>query len=264
MKITFLGTGGGRFTVLKQLRASGGWVLEMDNEMLHIDPGPGALVRAKQYGVDLTKLTGVLVSHCHPDHYTDLEMIIEVITNGGTKKRGVFLSNEYVISGDSSGDFRKIVSDYHLKNLERYEILKPGDKTNIGGIQVTAVKAKHSEPKTLGFVFRSSKIIGATSDGEYYEGQEQAFKNCDYLLVNCLRYRTHSWPGHMNSIMAKELIGKARPKLAVLKDFGMQMLKGKAEQEAKWITEQTGVKTIAARDGMVLNSESKGLDKFIE
>ena len=40
----------------------------------------------------------------------------------------------------------------------------------------------------------------------------------------------------------------------------------KLEQEAKWITEQTGVKTIAARDGMVLNSEleGKGLEKFIK
>ena len=251
--------------VLKQLRASGGWILEMDNEMLHIDPGPGALVRAKQYNVNLSKLTGVLVSHCHPDHYTDLEMIIEVITNGGTKKRGVLLSNEFVIKGNN-GEYRKVVSDYHLQKIERYEILKPGDKTHIGKVEIIAVKTKHSEPKTLGFVFKGSKTIGATSDGEYYQGQEEHFRDCDYLLVNCLRYRTQSWPGHMNSIQAKELIEKTKPKLAVLKDFGMQMLKGKAEQEAKWITEQTSVKTIAARDGMVLNSEkeSKGLEKFIK
>ena len=267
MKITFLGTGGGRFVIIKQLRASGGCILEMDGEMLHIDPGPGALVRAKQFAVNLSKLTGILVSHCHPDHYTDLEFVVEAMTEGTKKKRGVLITNEYVIKGGD--EFRKVISDYHLKCLERYEILNPGDKTHIGKIEITGVKAKHSEPKTLGFVFKGSKTIGATSDGEYYKGQEKHFRGCDYLLVNCLRTRHEDWPGHMNAHQAKELIGKAKPGLAILKDFGMKMLRGNAEKEAKWIQETTGVKTIAARDGMILGSEKKvkketGLKKFMK
>jgi phosphoribosyl 1,2-cyclic phosphodiesterase len=251
-KLTFLGTGGGRFAVIRQVRASGGWVLDMDGELLHIDPGPGTLVRAKQFHINLSKLTGVLVSHCHPDHYTDLEMVVEAMTCGGTRKRGVLLSNQNVIRG--SGNYNKVISDYHLKKLQRYEIMKPGDTATIGTVTIAAVKATHSEPQTLGFVFSGSKRIGATSDGEYYPGQENCFKGCDLLIVNCLRTRHDPWPKHMNARMAQELIKKAQPKRALLKDFGMKMLKeAAAEKEAAWIAHTTGVPTDAATDGMVIS-----------
>ena len=47
-KIIFLGTGGDSIVVGKQLRASGGIILQIDDNQFHIDPGPGALVRARQ------------------------------------------------------------------------------------------------------------------------------------------------------------------------------------------------------------------------
>ena len=47
MRLTFLGSGGGRWVVLRQLKASGGFVLELSDQKMHVDPGPGALVRAK-------------------------------------------------------------------------------------------------------------------------------------------------------------------------------------------------------------------------
>ena len=43
--IKFLGTAGARVVVSKQLRASGGVWIKYQDTNLHIDPGPGALVR---------------------------------------------------------------------------------------------------------------------------------------------------------------------------------------------------------------------------
>ncbi len=265
MKITFLGTAGGRIVIMTQMRASGGFVLEMDNERIHVDPGPGALVRAKQYGVKLRKLTGLIVSHAHPDHYTDAEMIIESMTDGTRKKRGVLTGNEYVIKGGK--DYRPAISPFHLKLLERYEILKPGGKTKIGNIEITATQTKHGEEKALGFVFKGSKTLGYTGDGEYFQGQEKYFKGCDYLLLNVLRSRGTKWPEHMNTEHAAKLVSKVRPSLAVIQHFGMLMLKANPEKEATWIEKQTGVRTIAAHDGMTIDFEKSsehGLDKWIK
>jgi len=249
-KITFLGTGGGRFVIITQVRATGGLVLEMDGEMLHIDPGPGALVRAKQYGVNLRKLTGILVSHNHPDHYADAEVAIEPMTAGGKNKKGVIIGSDYVINGGNG--YHAVFSKYHLDRVKEYRALKPGDKTNIGRIKITATPTKHKEVRGIGFVFRGSRKIGYTSDGEYIKEQEQYFQDCDCLILNCLRPRNENWPEHMNAEQAGQLIEKTKPRLAVLQHLGMKMLKGVCFKEAAWIQKQTGIKTIAAKDGMKL------------
>ncbi|MCX6818319.1 MAG: MBL fold metallo-hydrolase [Candidatus Aenigmarchaeota archaeon] len=263
MKITFLGTAGGRILIMTQMRASGGWILEMDGETIHVDPGPGALVRAKQYGVDLRKLTAIAISHAHPDHYTDTEIIIESMTNGTRKKRGILLGNEHAIKGGS--DYRQVVSPFHLRLLEKYRALEPGKMMKVGSIEITATPTKHREEKGIGFVFRGSKTLGYAGDGEYFAGMERHFEGCDYLILNVLRPRSANWPGHMNTAQAKELISKVRPKLVMIQHFGMLMVKAGPEKEAKWIEEQTGVRTIAATDGMNIDPEKAlayGLGKW--
>jgi ribonuclease BN (tRNA processing enzyme) len=242
-KITFLGTGGGRFVVINQLRATGGIVIEMDSEMIHIDPGPGTLVRAKQFGIKLRKLTAVLISHAHPDHYADGEMVIEAMTVGAQKKKGIVIASNSVFESGK-------ISKYHLDSVKKAISLKAGESAMVGRIKITSTPTKHSEPGGIGFVIEGSHRIGYTSDGEYFAGQENFFKGCDVLILNCLRPRDEIWPDHMDANQAKKLITLTKPKLAILNHFGMRMLKV-AEREAAWITEQTGVKTIAARDGQI-------------
>jgi ribonuclease BN (tRNA processing enzyme) len=263
MKITWLGTGGGRIVVINQLRASGGWVLEMADQIVHVDPGPGALVRAKQYGVKFSKLTGVVVSHAHPDHYTDAEMVIEGMTDYTRKKRGFLVCNETVIKGDGK-NYSPVISPYHLNLLETCRVMEPGDVFRAGELQITATKTEHGEKNCLGFVFKGEgRTLGFSGDGEYFEGQPKQYKGCDYLLVNCLRPRDDKWPQHMNAEGAMKLIQEVKPKMAMLQHFGMNMLRGTAEREAGWIQEQTGIRTMAAKDGMKLDFEGKGKAKAL-
>ncbi len=267
-KITFLGTAGGRVTVLTQLRASGGIILELDGEMLHIDPGPGALVRAKQYKVRLRKLTGILCSHCHPDHYTDLEVVIESMTQGAKKKRGVLLMGENVLKG--SGDFRPAVSPYHIKLPEKAASLKPGEKTSLGSLEIKATPTRHGEPKGIGFVISGSEKIGYTSDTEYFPGLERHFEGLDVLIMNILRPRNTEWPEHMSTNQAERFLKaiKRKPKLVIIQGFGMKMLRANPFREAAWLGKRTRVKVIAARDGQVIETtregKKQGLGKFIK
>jgi ribonuclease BN (tRNA processing enzyme) len=88
-RITFLGTGGGRHTTMYQTRCTGGMLVEHGNgKHLHIDPGPGALTQMKRIHYDLTRTESLIVSHAHPDHYSDAESVIEGMTFGGWKRRG--------------------------------------------------------------------------------------------------------------------------------------------------------------------------------
>ncbi|MBP9967914.1 MAG: MBL fold metallo-hydrolase, partial [Methanobrevibacter sp.] len=90
MKITFLGTGGGRFSAISQRRMTGGFRIDnLNGKNYHVDPGPGALVRTYQFGFDPRNLDGVFVSHAHTDHYNDAEILIEAMTRGMTKEYGV-------------------------------------------------------------------------------------------------------------------------------------------------------------------------------
>ncbi|MCD6220082.1 MBL fold metallo-hydrolase, partial [Candidatus Calescamantes bacterium] len=67
-KIIFLGTGGARVVVFKQIRASGGaWIIKGNTQVL-FDPGPGSLLRCLENGLSPTKLSAIILSHRHLDH----------------------------------------------------------------------------------------------------------------------------------------------------------------------------------------------------
>jgi len=249
MEILFLGTGGGRFVTVRQLLATGGIIIKLNNTYIHLDPGPGALVRARQFNFNLSKVELLLVSHCHPDHYTDAEMVIEAMTQGGNRKKGFLITNQTCYYGMEEEGFRKVFSPYHLTCLEQSFVLDWDEELRIGGIKIKGTKTQHSEPKGLGFVIEGEKVLGYTGDGVYFEGQEDYFKGCDVLILNSLRPRGDSSYKHMNIDMAEELIKKAKPKLAILQHLGAKLLFGIAQAEARKIEKSTGIKTIAAKDG---------------
>jgi len=57
---------------------------------------------------------------------------------------------------------------------------------------------------------------------------------------------------HLSLDDVKVLLKKTRAKAAVLTHFGMRMLQAKPWEVAERLSEETGKKVIAARDGMTL------------
>ena len=85
-KIIFLGTAGDSNVLGKQYKASGGMILQMGDVQLHLDPGPGALVRADQYGVNLRSNTAVLISNSSLKNCNDVNIVIDAMTYSGFDK----------------------------------------------------------------------------------------------------------------------------------------------------------------------------------
>jgi len=251
INIILLGTGGGRFATITQKRRTAGIRIISEDLNFHLDPGPGALVYSINEGLNPQKLNAVFVSHCHPDHYTDAEVLIEAMTKGTTKKRGVLVASRSVLHGNETG-LNSVVSKYHQQMPERVIEASPNKKFQIGNINVSVTEARHTDPDTVGFRFETSEFgsFAYTSDTEYFEGISKYYEGIRLLILCVMRPAGKPWKGHMTTNDAIKIIEEAHPEQAVLTHFGMQMIFKGPAREAKLIEKETDVPTIAAKDGM--------------
>lgn len=247
-KITFIGTGGGRFATIFQKRATGGIYIADRGLLIHLDPGPGALVRMYDLDLDPTQTDAILVSHCHPDHYNDAEILMESMTMGGKSKRGIVIGSESVVEG--SGKFRSL-SDYHKGLVKKIKTARPGDTFVLKDwYEVEVTPARHSDDTTVGFKLHLNEgIVSYTSDTEYFDELAEVHKGARTLIICMTRPLEGKIPFHLSTEDAAMLVEAVKPELAVLTHMGMKVLPMAAEQ-ANWITEKTKTPTIAAKDGI--------------
>lgn len=246
-KITFLGTGGGRFATIYQKRATGGIYIADKGLLMHVDPGPGALVKMKEYRIDPTATNVIFVSHAHPDHYTDAEILIEAMTMGGKRKRGILIGSESIINGIE--DFRAI-SFYHKKLIKELKVAKPGDKFFIEDYEFEATPTIHSDPTTVGFkIHLNNGIVSYTSDTQYFDGLTEAHKGARLLILCVTRPIGMKIPFHLSTEDAIEIVKEIKPELAILTHMGIKFIEN-ASKQANLVADETGINTIAAIDGM--------------
>ena len=243
--IIFLGTGGDSIVVGKQIRASGGIVFKFGDSQFHLDPGPGAIVRAKQYDVNPRETTAILVSHNHLNHCGDLNATIAAMTYSGIDKRGVFACDEETLHGSQLE--KPGVSNYHKSLVERFIALKPGMRIGINDVNIVATTAKHT-PTSIGFKFYTQNfVVSYTSDTDYSKELVDDHKDSDVIIINCKYPLGLRQKGHMNSEDVVKFLEKTNPKLAILTHFGVKMLDADPIYEAsdtkKEITSNTEEKT---------------------
>lgn len=254
-KITFIGTGGGRFATIFQKRATGGIYIADKGLLMHVDPGPGALVKMYELGLDPTQTDLIFVSHAHPDHYTDAEILIEAMTLGGKNRRGMLIGSESVINGINN--YRPI-SFYHKKIVRYVKVGKPNKKFLIKDwYEMEITPALHSDPTTIGFKLKlDNGIVSYTSDTQLFDELINAHKNARVLIICLTRPLNGKIPFHMSTEEAAELINEVKPELAILTHMGLKVI-SQATKQANWISKNTGVATIAAIDGMRIYMEEK-------
>jgi phosphoribosyl 1,2-cyclic phosphodiesterase len=252
VKLIFLGTGGGRFATITQKRRTGGFRLISKKLNIHIDPGPGALIYSIEAGLNPQKIKAVLVSHRHPDHYSNAEILVEAMTRGMTKKRGIVAAPSSILLGDISTG--PAISKYHQNMIKEAIVLKPGVKFQIVKTKVICTKTKHSDTETVGFRLEIPEIgaIGYSADTEYFKGLEQEFRGVRLLILSVMRPLGNPWAGHMTPKDAAKIVDAVKPELVVATHFGMKMIFSDPAYEVKSIEKITGVPTIPAFDGMKL------------
>ena len=246
--IKFLGTAGGRFVVMKQLRASGGIWLQYKDTNVFIDPGPGALVKCCSSRPKLNpgSLDAIILTHKHLDHSNDLNVMIEAMTEGGFKKRGlVFTPTDALGEGG-------VVHSYLMEHPKEIKLLKKG-KFEVRDINFEVpIKNIHSV-ETYGLKFYlGDEIVSFVSDTKYFDGLIDAYKDSTILILNVVFYKRCDEFEHLCLEDAIEIIRDINPKKAILTHFGMSMLKEKPHLLEEKINTQLKQNVKFANDGFSL------------
>jgi phosphoribosyl 1,2-cyclic phosphodiesterase len=251
--IKFIGTAGARFVVMKQLRASGGVWLSIGKTNLYIDPGPGALVRClnSKPKLEPSTLDGILLTHKHLDHSGDINVMIEAMTEGGFKKRGVLFAPSDALEEDPV--VLKYVKDY----VKKVEILKENSEYQIGEIKFSTARRHQHRVETYGINFETSpRTISLIADTKFFPELPNLYQG-EILIVHVVRLEpVRDVPiEHLSIEDVKTIVRKAKPKLIILTHFGMTMIKAKPWVVAAELEKELGLKVIAASDGMKIDLE---------
>lgn len=251
--IKFLGTAGARFVMIKQLRSSGGIWINSGGQNIILDPGPGSIVHCSKSRprLDPTKLDAIILSHKHLDHSGDVNVMIEAMTEGGFKKRGIVFCPADALGADG------VILRYLQNFPEAIKILKPDSIYSIGGFTFET-SMRHIHPvETYGLKFRFGRqSISYLVDTKYFPGLKN-FYNTQVLIMSVVFAEPRPHIDHLSIEEVKKIIRETNPKKVILTHFGMTMLKAKPHLITQQLTEELGVEVIAAYDGMTFSSEKE-------
>jgi phosphoribosyl 1,2-cyclic phosphodiesterase len=163
--IKFLGTAGARFVMIKQLRASGGLWIHARDENILVDPGPGSIVRcaACRPRLDPGTLNGVILTHRHLDHVNDINVMIEGMTEGGFKKRGVVFAPSDALGQDS------VILPYARGFAGKVLSLTAQEKFSVGSFVFETTPALRHPCETFGLKFMMNQTsVSLLTDTEYF------------------------------------------------------------------------------------------------
>ncbi|HIG99714.1 MAG TPA: MBL fold metallo-hydrolase [Thermoplasmata archaeon] len=244
--IKFLGTAGARFVVMKQLRASGGIWLTLEGTHVLIDPGPGALLRclSSRPKLDPQDLEGIILTHKHLDHSNDINIMIEAMTNGGFKKKGMVFAPQDALHGDP------VILQYVREQVNHIEILREKGSYKIGNISFETPKQLKHGVETYGLNIKGKNTrISLITDTDYFP-ELASFFTGDILIINVVMFEDINTIEHLSLNEAELIIKENKPRLAILTHFGMGMVKAKPWEIAENLTKKLKIQVLAAQDGM--------------
>lgn len=257
IEILFLGTGGARFVVARQIRASGGMWLRFGTTQIHVDPGPGALVRALSVvpPCNPRELEAIALSHKHLDHSNDVNVMIEAMTSGGFRRRGTLLAPRDAIEGEH------VVLPYAQQFVDRIEILREKQGPyRVGDVDVyTSIRHQHAV-ETYGLHFHyEGRTVSYLPCGRFFDGliEDYRAQAPDLLVLNVLRFSDGMDVDHLTFEQAREVIVHVRPGVTVLQHFGTKMLEQDPPRLARELERELGLRVIAAYDGLKLDVETE-------
>ncbi len=260
ISLDFLGTGGARFVVARQIRASGGIWMRFGATQIHLDPGPGALVRALGTVPPHrpAELDAIVLSHKHLDHAGDVNAMIEAMAQGGWKPRGALVAPGDAWSDDS------IMLRYARGFVPNHIVVEEqGGPYAINDVELRA-SIRHRHPvETYGLHFRyAGTTISYLPCTRYFDELIADYRAHapDVLIINVLRFADAMDVDHLTFDQAKTLIAGIAPKTAIMTHFGTKMLERDPRRLAFDLEDELGVRVYAAHDGWTYDAPVQHID----
>jgi phosphoribosyl 1,2-cyclic phosphodiesterase len=232
--------------VASQILASGGLWLNLNSTEILVDPGPGCIVQSTKRKLRAEKLSAIILSHRHLDHSADINIMVEAMTKGG------FHCHGWLFAPADALETEPVIFSYLKDYLDGIEILKEGNSYSIGDISFTT-PIRHIHPvETYGMLFRTpERTFSYIADSRYFDGLCRNYGG-KLLIINVVRLEANpDYPfDHLSVPDAEHIITELKPKVAILTHFGMTVWRARPWEVAEKLSQRTGVRVIAARDGM--------------
>lgn len=243
--IHFFGTTGNKEIFFKKIRSSGGLYFSVDNTNIIIDPGPNTFYKYINLYDD--KIDGIILSHIHIDHSNDLNIFVELMTDGGETKKGIVLLPNQAIE-------EKIIFPYLRNFPENLYTIISSSKYKIKNVEIiSSIEHRHGV-ENYGFKIKTKKHnIGLVTDTAYFPELLNSYEGCEILIINVPYYKQDKpKPKHLDIFNVEEFIRFIKPKKVILTHFNSNILKNNPVCLAKKLSEKYQIEVISAEDDMIL------------
>lgn len=215
ISLTVLGSG----TCLPSIhRGAPGYHLAIDGRSVLLDCGSGVCRQLARAGIDFRDLDLVTLSHFHPDHVSDLAVLMQalmistdlepdkIILVGGPKKIGEFYRSNVLYAMGSFASPEVSVVDL-------------GSGFTLGACAITSCRARHSGGGLcLRFVAPTGTVV-YTGDSELTDELVALAREADLLIADASFFETSKLPGHMSAADCGILAHKAQVRRLLLSHF---------------------------------------------
>lgn len=241
-QVRFFGTTGDKDLMFSNCLSAGGLYLEINNKKIIMDPGPGTFNNfVETFPGDIKKLDAVILSHVHFDHSTDVNAMIEGMTDGGNLRRGTLITSDSAYSGET-------IHDYLKEFPEKVWLVDKQTRNNFEDMEIIAVKHCHGIPN-YGFIFSfEKKRIAIITDTTFFDNIIESYADSTTMIINVPYYifPKGKKPKHLCIADVKEIVRGVRPKKIILTHFGRSICDAGINFVAKELESQVGIETIAA------------------
>ncbi len=142
---------------------------------------------------------------------------------------------------------------FYKSQLEKVFEAKEGFQCGIGNAEVQCIPAKHDD--TVGFKLVTHEAsIAYTSDTKFCKDALPYYKKADILILNCVYPFNTRNPDQLSAEEVVRILKHSEPKLAIITHFGHQITN--AVELSREIQQQTGIQTVSATDGLVVQPEA--------
>lgn len=160
-------------------RACAGYVLEHEGTYVVLDLGFGTLPRLLQVVPDLGRIVGVIASHAHPDHVSDLIGLCRAAALTGRGAPWPFLAPDDVAATVAAAD-----PEDGASVVER-TLRRTGRSATMGPFAVTTLPTPHYLPNLAARVEVGEWALVYTGDTGPDAGLADFAQSADILLADC-------------------------------------------------------------------------------
>lgn len=246
-KVRFFGTTGDKDLMFHNKLIPGGIYLEIFGKKIIMDPGPGTFNNFNRtYPKMINELDSIILSHVHFDHSTDVNAMIEGMTDGGTKKRGKLITCNLAYEGNS-----QVIYNY-LKSFPQETCLVNENRIiHLDKVKIEAVEHQHGI-SNYGYKFLyNGSCISVITDTRFFDELIEKYMGSTSTIINVPYYMfpEGKQPKHLCIADVKKILTKLRPQKTILTHFGKSMFESDINLIVKELEKELNLSIIAAEVG---------------